>query len=168
MKRMPAIALVVVIMVLAGCTFVIQPESGSTIITPSESASAEVEVTPEGIEEAAMNPLAGTTWQWLRTEYSDDSVVEAADPSRYTLTFNADGSLAARVDCNRGMGSYTADDVSLTLGPLATTRMMCPPDSQDSEFTKHLDGVVSYLIEDGLLHLALRYDTGIMVFAPVE
>lgn len=116
----------------------------------------------------SMNPLAGTTWQWLHTEYGDGSVLEAADPSRYTLTFIADGSLTAQVDCNRGRGTYTVVDSSLEIGPLATTRMMCPEGSQDHDFLKDLDIAVTYIIEDDYLYVALMYDTGIMVFASAE
>ena len=116
----------------------------------------------DGEGDASLSALTAVTWKWVRTEYGDDSVVEAVDPSRYTLTFNADGLLNAQMDCNRGMGSYEADGVSLTLGPLATTRMMCPGASQDREFLQNLDGVVSYLIEDGMLYVALCFDTGIM------
>lgn len=112
--------------------------------------------------------LAGTSWQWIKTEYGDDSVTEAADPARYTLTFNEDGSLAALLDCNRGMGSYAEDTPMLTFGPLAGTRMACPKDSQAAEFTQNLESVVSYVIQDGNLYLALFADAGIMTFAPQD
>jgi heat shock protein HslJ len=151
---------------------IIQASSGFAVVDEAEIAVSMVDGAEipmmDGEEDASLSALTAVTWEWVRTEYSDDSVVEATDPSRYTLTFNADGSLNAQVDCNRGMGSYEVDGASLVLGPMATTRMMCPGDSQDSEFLKNLDGVVSYLIEDGMLYLALRYDTGIMVFQPGE
>ena len=95
-------------MALSGCTFTIQPEpgaSGDTIPTAQAEATApSAEVTPGADsgeeptgEAAAMdNELAGTTWQWVETAYGDGSVVTAADPSRYTLTFNADGAWHAR------------------------------------------------------------------------
>ena len=119
-------------------------------------------------EEEDMATLAGTAWQWVKTEYGDDSVIEVADPSRYTLTFNADGTLTAQLDCNRGMGSFTQDGPMLSFGPIASTRMACPSDSQDFEFGRDLEAVVSYVLQDGNLYLALFADAGIMTFAPVE
>lgn len=112
--------------------------------------------------------LAGTSWQWIKTEYGDDSVTEAADPARYTLTFNEDGSLAALLDCNSGMGSYTEDTPVLTIGPLTSTLMGCAEDSQAAEFAQDLEAVVSYVIQDGNLYLALFADAGIMTFEPLE
>src|SRR5690606_3244370 len=108
----------------------------STQVAVATISGAEVvasgDVDKEPVEDAAAveNELTGTTWQWLETAYSNDSLVTSRDPSRYTLTFNVDGTLTAQVNCNRGSGTYTVDGASLTLGPLATTRMGCPADSQ--------------------------------------
>lgn len=154
------VGVVMVFVFVAGCTPVVRP---APMATPS--GPEEVEASTGG-DEVVEHQLAGTNWQWLRTEYGDDSVIEIADPSRYTLAFGADGSLTAQVDCNRGVGTYQIDGTGLELGALATTRMMCPPDSQDNAFLKDLDGVVSYMIVDGYLFLALIFDTGIMEFAP--
>jgi heat shock protein HslJ len=165
---------------LSGCTLTIQPESGvGGDATPAAQAAVtepSTEVTPGADtgekpvgEDAAMdNELVGTTWQWAGTAYSDGSVVTVADPSRYTLTFNNDGTLSAQVDCNGGSGTYTLDGASLTLGPLVTTRMGCPADSQGGVFAKDLEAVASYMIEDGNLHLSLAMDSGIMEFAPAQ
>lgn len=119
-------------------------------------------------EEEDMATLAGTAWQWVKTEYGDDSVIEAADPARYTIAFGEDGTLTAQLDCNRGMGSFTQDGPMLSFGPIASTRMACPSDSQDFEFGRDLEAVVSYVLQDGNLYLALFADAGIMTFAPVE
>ena len=37
--------------------------------------------------------LTQGVWRWLRTEYGDDSVVPATDPSKYTITLQPDGRL---------------------------------------------------------------------------
>lgn len=146
--------------------------------TPVEVAVVSgVEVTPGGEGEATSEPsdtgdmsneLVGTTWQWVKTAYGDDSVVVAGDPSRYTLYFDENGQVAVRFDCNGGGGSYVVDGSSLLFGPLVTTLMACPEDSQATTFAKDLAEVYSYVIEDGHLYLSLKLDTGIMEFAPVE
>lgn len=146
----------------------------STQVAVATISGAEAVSSGEGGREqigdaAAMdNELTDITWQWIETAYGNDSLVASKDPSRYTLTFNADGTLTAQVDCNGGSGAYTLDGASLTFGPLVTTRMGCPADTQDGLFSKDLATVGSYVIEDGHLFLSLVMDGGTMEFAPAE
>ena len=113
------------------------------------------------------NDLAGTAWQLVRFQGGDDKVLVADDPARYTLTFSADGSLNARIDCNRGRGSWKSPEKGrLELGPMALTRAMCPPGSLHDHIVKQLPHVRSYLIRDGRLFLGLMADGGIYEFAP--
>lgn len=158
---------------------------------PAEEATptpvAEEEATPEATEEPAEEPteeateepaeegaapgensLVGITWQWVETVYGDDSMVTVADPTRYTLTFMDDGSLAAQVDCNRGMGSFTTDGSSLTIGPLATTRMACPEDSQANVFLQDLERTATFVFDGPNLVLNMMLDSGNIYFEPAE
>lgn len=41
--------------------------------------------------------------------------------------------VAGFAGCNRFRGSYTFDGAALTLGPLASTRMVCPPEKMEAE-----------------------------------
>ena len=93
------------------------------------------------------------------------------DPAKYTVAFGDDGHAAFQVDCNRGNGSWTAaaassDSGSLTFGPIALTRMFCPPPSVDTEVAADLGRVRSYLLSDGTLHLSMEADSGIMHWEP--
>ena len=110
--------------------------------------------------------LTGVVWQWQGFQGGDGAEIVPDDPSRYTVEFFADGSLAAQVDCNRGRGSYTVDGSQIDVGQLATTRMACPPDSLDAEFARYLDEAVSFVFREGKLYLALPADAGIAEFAP--
>ncbi len=132
-----------------------------------EFAPAESDMEAEGAVEGT-SMLAGTSWQWIQTQSGDGSIIEAADPTRYTLTFNEDGSLSAQLDCNKAMGSFTDDGGMLSFGPIASTRMACPGDSQADVFAQQLDSIVSYVLQDGHLFLAQFADSGIMEFAPIE
>ena len=90
----------------------------------------------------------------MRFQGGDDRVLTPDDRAKYTLSFGADGRLAARIDCNRGMGSWkSAGKGQLDLGPMALTRAMCPPGSIDHEIAKRLPHVRSYVIKDGRLHV---------------
>lgn len=114
-----------------------------------------------------MGALVGS-WRLVRIAYSDDSEVIPDDPARYTFEFMADGGLAIRNDCNRGMGTYKTDGASLAFSPIAFTRMACPRDSLFNEVARNLEIVASYQIEDGMLFIALAMDVGIMELERME
>jgi len=110
--------------------------------------------------------IVGVTWEWEKFTGGDDSVIEVNDPTRYTLLLQADGTYALRADCNQGSGSYTLEGSSLTLAPGPMTLAACPEDSLDSEFLKDLEGVRTYVMNEGKLVLNLFADAGNMIFRP--
>jgi para-nitrobenzyl esterase len=111
--------------------------------------------------------LRGTAWRLVRFEGGDDSVRTPDDPSKYTIEFQADGRIAARVDCNRGRSSWKASaSGSLELGPLMLSRAMCPPGSLHDVIVKQWPYVRSFVLKDGHLFLALMADGGSFEFEP--
>jgi para-nitrobenzyl esterase len=113
--------------------------------------------------------LGNTSWQLVQFEGGDGTVLTPDDGTKYTLTFNADGSLAARIDCNRGSGAWKSTAPrKLELGPMALTRAMCPPESLHDRIVNHLPYVRSYVIKDGHLFLSLMADGGIYEFEPAR
>ena len=119
---------------------------------------------------ASLDPagsLAGTSWRLVRFQGGDDKVLAPDDKSKYTLSFGADGRLAARIDCNRGMGSWKSPQQGrLDLGPMALTRALCAPGSIDYEIAKRLPHVRSYVIRDGRLFLSMMADGGVFELEP--
>lgn len=123
---------------------------------------------------AAADPLTGTSWQLISIESmapEEQPSTTIADPSKYTVTFGDDGQAVFQVDCNRGNSTWQfsasgPDSGSLTFGPLALTRMMCPQPSADTQVAAALGRVRSYLIADGKLNLSLEADSGIMRWEP--
>ena len=112
--------------------------------------------------------LAGTSWELVKIQGSDDTVVVPDDKSTYTLTFAPDGSLSARIDCNRGRGTWKSSGPNqLELGPMALTRAVCPPGSLHDRMVRQLPFVRSYVIKDGRLFLSLMADGGIYEFERV-
>jgi heat shock protein HslJ len=112
--------------------------------------------------------LQGTAWQLVRFQGGDDRTLTPADPSNYTIEFAAGGQLTARVDCNRGRGTWKATPPGqLELGPLALTRAQCPPGSLHDQIARQWTNVRSFVIRDGRLFLSLMADGGIYEFAPV-
>jgi heat shock protein HslJ len=95
---------------------------------PDPQAPAQV---PPATSTAASTPaLVGATWQWEGTGAGDGTSVVVADPTRYTIEFQAGGMLAVRADRNNVLGIYTVNgnELNIQLGP--STLVACPPDSQ--------------------------------------
>jgi heat shock protein HslJ len=80
--------------------------------------------------------------------------VTVADPTRYTVRFGSDGSVSARVDCNRCGGRYRIESAALTVNPvLACTRAACALPSLGDQFTAALTSVSSYIQRESELEL---------------
>jgi len=113
--------------------------------------------------------LGGTSWELVKFEGSDGKALTPDDRSKYTVTFEADGRVSARVDCNRGTGTWTSSGpTQLQFGPLAVTRMMCSPAQLNDHIPKHWEYVRSYILKDSHLFLSLMADGGIYEFEPVS
>ena len=124
---------------------------------------------PKGSADGPGGTLVGVTWQLVKFQGGDDTLLRPDDKSKYTLAFGADGRLSARIDCNRGSGSWkSAEKGQLELGPIALTRAMCPPDSLHDRIVKQLPYIRSYIIKDGHLFLSLMADGGIYEFEPAR
>jgi para-nitrobenzyl esterase len=122
--------------------------------------SALAQTPPRGAPE-----LIGGTWRLVQFQGGDDTTLKPDDPSKYTLQFNADGSVVARIDCNRGRATWrSAGANQLRFGLLALTRMMCPPGSLHDHIVRQWAFVRSYVIKDGRLFLSLMADGGTYEF----
>lgn len=119
--------------------------------------------------------LEGSSWRLVEIRSMDDArgTTRPDDPAKYTLAFGDDGRLSARLDCNRGNGPWRHEPAdpasgSLAIGPLATTKALCPPPTLGDRLARDLGDVRSYLLRDGRLHLSLMADAGILVWEPAE
>ncbi len=114
---------------------------------------------------AAADTLVGLTWQWVSftTPVAQSDI---AEPGRYTILFNADGTANIQADCNVVLAQYTVDGSSISIIPGPTTLAACPPDSQDQLFVQSLSNAAIYFFQDGDLYLDLTADAGTMRFQP--
>lgn len=102
----------------------------------------------------------------MRFQGSDHSVLV---PEHSTLNFAADGTLSARIDCNRGRATWTsASPGELTLGAQATTRALCPRGCLYDQILRNRDCVRSYLLKGGHLFAALMADGGTYEYRPLK
>lgn len=130
-----------------------------------------------GPDKSTRQGLADTSWQLhaIRSMTEEQPITNIEQPERYTLHFKTDGHLALRLDCNRGMGQWQATPAvtgessgHLTFGPIAMTRMLCPPPSLDARVARDLSQVRSYLLRDGKLSLSLMTDGGLYEWLPTR
>jgi len=114
------------------------------------------------------SPLAGTSWQLVKFQSMDDTTLTPKDGANYTIEFADGGQLIARVDCNRGKGTWrSAGPSELEFGPLALTRAQCPEGSMHDQIVRQWGNIRSYVIRDGHLFLALKMDSGIYELEPI-
>jgi heat shock protein HslJ len=107
-----------------------------------------------------------TDVEWQLESFAPPSgpAVQVADPNLYTVRFGADGTLAARADCNRCAGPYRLSGASLMVGPLACTLAACPLPTLGDQFTAALSSVASYVQTP--TELVLTGDRGTLHFRP--
>jgi para-nitrobenzyl esterase len=122
------------------------------VLLPNIACSA----TTQAPSQDAAGGLGGTSWQLVRFHGGDDTLLTPDDPAKYTLAFGTDGSVSARIDCNRGRGTWKSSGRNqLQFGPLALTRAMCPPGSLHDRIVRQWSSVRTYMIRDGHLFLGL-------------
>lgn len=109
--------------------------------------------------------VLGRTWQWEST-VTPVETISAGAPERYTILLAEEGSAQFQFDCNRGGGDYQISEGRLSFGPMMSTQMACPEDSQDILFMRDLARVESFFLEGGSLFLEIPYDSGTMRFSP--
>lgn len=113
--------------------------------------------------------LGGTSWQLVKFQGGDGTVLTPDDKAKYTLAFAQDGVMSARIDCNRARGGWKSSGPGqLEFGPMAATRAQCPPGSLHDQIMRQLPNVRSYVVKGGHLYLSLLADGGVYEFEPVR
>jgi len=114
---------------------------------------------------AQQQSLAGSTWKLTSLTMSGQTTTPD-DAMKYTLTFQKDGQVAVRADCNRGRGPYTDPPDSLDIGPITLTKARCAPGSLADQFARALGFVQSYEVRDGTLLLGIAPGGDTLRFEP--
>ena len=108
-----------------------------------------------GQNRSGASELAGTSWKLVRLQAGDETTLVPGDGSKYTITFQSNGRVAARVDCNRGSSTWKSSRANeLQFGSWSMTRAKCPPGSLHDRIVTEGANVRSYLIKDGHLILS--------------
>ena len=113
--------------------------------------------------------LSGTSWQLVKFEGGEGRTLKPDDGSKCTLAFHGDGSLSARIDCNRGRSTWKSPDPGrIELGLLALTRAMCPPGSWHDRIVGDWANLSLYMLRDRHLFISLKADGGTYEFEPLD
>ncbi len=96
---------------------------------------------------AGDSPLAG---KWRIEAVSGAG---ALDPSKATFEVTPEGQVGSTVGCNRIVGKPKIDGESIAFGPMAGTRMACPPplDQIEAKYMAALEAARSFRIEGAKL-----------------
>ncbi len=109
-----------------------------------------------GVSGAGVATLEMTTWRATTIDGAPVPAVEGRAGTPEIRLEPADKRVSGTDGCNRLMGVYTLDGEKVSFGPLAGTKMACPPPIMDlaSAFTTALTATTRWSITDGALVLS--------------
>ena len=149
---------------MAGPETLMQVEAAYlALLDEAESFSVEGDrltlTTAEGkrltFQVAATPDLSGSSWTVTAYNNGKEAVVSVAVDSELTLEFGADGQVSGNSGVNTFSGTYEYDGNTLSIGPLAMTRMAGPPELMEQEtlYLAALEASVSWEVVNGVLYL---------------
>ena len=118
----------------------------------------------------AVEPTGLAAMPWMVTSYNNgrDAAVSPLLDTELTLEFQEDGNITGNAGCNRYFGPYVVTGDSLQIGPLATTRALCPEPAgimeQEQEFLAALQAAATFTIQNDKLDIRMA-DGAIAVMA---
>ncbi len=124
----------------------------------------QVAMDVEGEPDPARMLLPMKKWFWVKTQYSNGSVILPNKHEAFSLTFTEGGRVQITTDCNGMRGEYQVEEEKIQFGQMMSTRKFCE-DSQEQAFTKMLEEITSFMFTTkGQLVLLFKYDSGSMIF----
>ena len=169
MKRLPFLLIFFFAFALTACF-----GGGEEIPIPSPTPEISTPLPPPtstptpSADVDSVNALQAHPWQWV--SHLDQAVGETAipDPQNYVVTFQANGAIDVKADCNNATGTYTVagDSLTIALGP--ATAAECGPESRSNQFLTLLGGAAKYNLTNDVLRIDLFADAGNLTFNPLS
>lgn len=159
-----------------------QEAAYTNLLTTAGAFQVDLE-TVDGLETLTLSSDAGTLvfqklealaldhgeWQLSGIAQPEtEAVVSTAVDQEITLIF-ANGQLAGSAGCNRLMASYEVDGDTLTISPVATTKMLCDEErnQREAEFLAALDLVAGFTTTYDSLTLTDADGNMVLSFRPL-
>ncbi len=112
--------------------------------------------------------LVGTDWELTAYNNGNQAVVGVLEGTTLTASFGNDGNLSGNSGCNQYNGGYKVNGDEITIGPLASTMMMCSDPAgvmdQEAQYLTALQSAASYQIEGNVLELRTKDDAMAALF----
>ena len=144
----------------------LKPDEVSAVTKKDQYAIDSARMELDRASAATASELTGSTWRLVQLRASKDTVITPEKVAVYTVEFGTSGQVIVVGGCNRGGGTYTVTPPKgLSIGPLATTRAMCPPGSMSARFLGDFAQMRAYEIVAGMLYISLA-NGAIYQFAP--
>ena len=135
---------------------------------PPEPPKAAAATPPARPPAGNNSPLTGTGWQLVKFSGADGKAVLPDVGAKYAIEFGNNGQFRARVDCNRGTGTWRSSGPNqVEFGPLGLTRARCPVGSMHDQIVQDWPKIRTYAIRNGHLFLALMTDGSTYEFEPI-
>jgi heat shock protein HslJ len=110
--------------------------------------------------QAESQDLAGSDWEVTGYNNGKQAVVSVLAGTSLTASFGKDGALSGNSGCNTFSGPYTLDGNQITIGPLASTMMMCSDPAgvmdQEAQYLAALQSAATYQREGNVLELRTK------------
>jgi len=117
-------------------------------------------------------PLIGTTWRLTSYNNGKGGLVSVWGGTEITAVFGEDGGLTGSAGCNNYTTSYEVAGDQITIGPVATTRMMCAePEGimeQESAYLAALESATAYQIQGDRLEMRGAGGVRVLTFNAVS
>jgi heat shock protein HslJ len=146
--------------------------SGRLVVSITD---AGLQLAPEGggaplqFKPAAAPRLEGVAWEVAGFNNGRQAVASPILGSSITLKFE-DGTVSGSAGCNRFTGGYEASDESLSIKPLATTRMACDAKlmEQEQRFLAALQSATTWSVVRGMLDVHRADGERVLMANPIE
>ena len=97
----------------------------------------------QAVTPAPEDSIQDIVWQWVSvTNKTTEEVTTVTNPENYSITFNADGTLEGKADCNNFNGTYSQESgFSIKIG--ASTMAYCGDTSMDQQYLTLLSSIAA-------------------------
>ena len=112
--------------------------------------------------------LTSTPWRLQSFNNGKGGMATTVAAEKITAAFTDDGKVAGNAGCNKYSGGYQVDGDAITIGPLASTQMLCndPADVMETEaaFLQNMSNAATFAIENDMLTLFDKEGKKLLIF----
>jgi LysM repeat protein/heat shock protein HslJ len=130
-------------------------EVASEEVAQSQSQPEAAASPLDSMEHTPDPNLIDKSWAWERRDPNGNQIEEisVSNPENYLLTFSADGTFVAKVDCNNVLGQYASSSPAETINSIfmeagSTTMVFCGEDSLDVQMSQMFGPAQNYQFEE--------------------